>query len=179
VDDWNVVVSVYQDGFRRGFHALKALGAVERSSYHNVLLMKVDDPLALLDAIEAKTDEVPALYDAIARVAPAMQSFTFHSADEFRERATSALRAWLPDLVGRSFHARLHRRGERHELSTPDIEKALDEAVLSATGEAGAPARISFTDPDVVITVDTVDDRAGVGLWTRDELARHRLLRPD
>ncbi len=40
-------------------------------------------------------------------------------------------------------------------------------------------SKISFTDPDVVIAIDTVDDRAGIGLWTREELARHRLLRPD
>jgi tRNA(Ser,Leu) C12 N-acetylase TAN1 len=38
---------------------------------------------------------------------------------------------------------------------------------------------VSFSDPDAVIVIDTIDDRAGISLWTRDELARHRLLRPD
>jgi hypothetical protein len=41
------------------------------------------------------------------------------------------------------------------------------------------PGRIAFTDPDAVVAIDTIDDRAGVSLWTRDDLARHRLLRPD
>jgi len=30
-----------------------------------------------------------------------------------------------------------------------------------------------------VIAIDTIDDRAGISLWAREDLARHRLLRPD
>jgi hypothetical protein len=43
VKDWNVVVTVYQDGFRPALQALQKLGPVERSPYHNLLVMKVDD----------------------------------------------------------------------------------------------------------------------------------------
>jgi len=43
---------------------------------------------------------------------------------------------------------------------------------------AGQLGKVSFTDPDAVIAIDTVDDRAGMALWTREDLARHRLLRP-
>jgi tRNA(Ser,Leu) C12 N-acetylase TAN1 len=179
VMEWNVVVSVYQDGFRRAIHALRQLGPVERSRYHNILLMNVDNPLDVLGTIERKSDEIPALYDAIARIAPATRTFEFRSADEFREKAQSILREWSPQLIGRSFHVRLHRRGDRRRLPTPDIEKFLDDVILSLTSEGGKPAHISFTDPDVVISVDTVDDRAGLAMWTHDELAVHRLLRPD
>jgi hypothetical protein len=73
VKDWNVIVSIYQGGFRRALHALEKLGPTERSPYHNVIVMKVDNPIALLDAVERKTEESPALYDAISRVAPAMR----------------------------------------------------------------------------------------------------------
>ena len=45
--------------------------------------------------------------------------------------------------------------------------------------QAGTPSKISFTDPDVVIEIDTIDNRAGLGLWTREELARYHVLRPD
>jgi len=82
-------------------------------------------------------------------------------------------------LTGSSLHVRLHRRGDRHDLPTPDAERSFDDFLLAATGAAGAPCKISFTDPDAVIAIDTVDDRAGVGLWSRKDLARHRLLRPD
>lgn len=177
--DWNVVVSIYQTGFRRAIRALQELGPVERSPYHNVLMMKVEDPMALLEAVEKLTEERPALYDAISRVAPAMHGFAFCSAEEFKEKARSILLEWLPRLAGRTFHVRLHRRGSRHDLPTPEVERFLDDALLHATMAAGEPGRLSFTDPDAVIAIDTIDDRGGVSLWARDELMRHRLLRPD
>jgi hypothetical protein len=55
-------------------------------------------------------------------------------------------------------------------LKTPDTEKLLDDAALAATSEIGAPGRLSFTDPDAVVAIDTVDDRAGVALWTREDI---------
>lgn len=177
--DWNVVVSIYQDGFRRTQRALAKLGRVEPSAYYNVLLVSADDPLALISAIERQTEEDPALYDAIARIAPAMRHFEFHSVDELRQQATSILREWAPQLAGRSFHVRLHRRGAKHDLHAHDMERFLDDAVTEASSLTGPPARISFVDPDAVIAIDTIDDRAGISLWTREDLVRHRLLRPD
>lgn len=47
--DWNVVVTVFQEGFRRVLRALEKLGPTERGSYHNVVVMKVDDSTALLE----------------------------------------------------------------------------------------------------------------------------------
>jgi tRNA(Ser,Leu) C12 N-acetylase TAN1 len=179
VRDWNVIVSIYQGGFRRALRALEKLGQTERSPYHNIIVMKVDNPIVLLDAVERKTEGSPALYDAISRVAPAMRNFEFQSADEFKEKAGSVLHEWSQRLAGRSFHVRFHRRDPRHALRSPDVERHLDDALLEALQEAGTPGKLSFSDPDAVIVIDTIDDRAGISLWTREELARHRLLRPD
>ena len=177
--DWNVVVSVFQDGYSRALRALQKLGLADPSPYHNVVLMKVDDPAVLLETIEQKTEENPALYDAISRVAPAMRNFDFLSEEEFIEKAKVMFREWLPRLAGRSFHVRLRRRGTKHDLRTQDIERLFNDAIVDATKRVGMPATISFTDSDVVIEIDTVDNRAGLGLWTRVELARHHVLRPD
>ncbi len=177
--DWNLVISVYRDGYNRALRALRPLAPVERSPYYNVLVMNARDPMELLAAIERRTEEVPALYDAISRVAPAMRSFDFASELEFREKAVAAMLEWLPRLAGRSFHVRLHRRGAAHDLRSQDAERFFDDTLLEAAKQAGAPGRISFTDPDVVIAIDTIDDRVGLGLWTRHDLVEHRLLRPD
>lgn len=177
--DWNVVVSVFQDGFRRALRALQEFGQAERGPYHNILVMKVEDPAALLEAIEKRTEENPALYDAISRVAPAAREFDFLSEQEFVEKAKSIIHEWLPRLAGRSFHVRLHRRGGKHDLRTQDAERLFDDAIIDATTSAGAPSRISFTDPDMVIAIDTVDNRAGLAVWTREDLARYHVLRPD
>jgi tRNA(Ser,Leu) C12 N-acetylase TAN1 len=177
--DWNVVVSTYQEGFTLAIRVLRRFGAVERSPYHNVLVMKVQDPRALLDVVEHQTETDPALYDAISRIAPADCGFEFQSAEDFAEKSKSVVLAWAPKLRGKSFHVRLHRRGAKHGLPSPEVERSLDETVLEKLKVTGTPGTISFSDPDAVIAIDTIDERAGMGLWTRDDLARHRLLRPD
>jgi adenylyl- and sulfurtransferase ThiI len=179
VKDWNVVVSVFQDGYSRALRALQKLGVAERGPYHNVLVMKVEDPVVLLEAIEKRTEETPALYDAISRVAPAMRDFDFLSEAEFVEKAKSIIRESLPRLAGRSFHVRLRRHGTIHELRTQDAERLFNDAIVDATTQMATPGKISFTDSDVVIAIDTVDNRAGLAMWTREELARFHLLRPD
>lgn len=176
--DWNVVITVFQDGFRRALRALGDLGAIERSPYHNVLVMKVDEPTALLAAIEARTEESTAIYDAISRVAPATCSFDFQSEQDFLERTRSILTEWSPRLAGRSFHVRLHRRGTKHDLGTQETEHLLNDAVLATTMKGGIAGKISFTDPDAVFAIDTIDDRAGLALWTREDLVRYHVLRP-
>lgn len=57
--------------------------------------------------------------------------------------------------------------------------RCLDDALLDALREAGTPGTLSFSDLDAVIVIDTIDDRAGMSLWTREDLTCHRLLRPD
>lgn len=177
--NWNVVVSVYQEGFQRALKALRRLAPTGHSRYYNVLTMKADDPFALLTAIEKETDQSAALYDAISRVAPAARCFEFNSANDFVEKAKHIIAEWTAGLAGRAFHVRLHRRGEKYDLGTQDAERLFDEAVLDATAKAGLPSRVSFADPDAVVAIDTIDDRAGIALLTREDLARHRLLRPD
>src|SRR5512145_203660 len=113
MDDWNLIVTIYQGGLRRALRALQDIGPTARSPYHNVLVMRVDDRMAVLEAIERLTNERPALYDAIARVAPAMRTFVFQSTESFKESAKSIILEWLPSLTGRLFHARLHRRGPK------------------------------------------------------------------
>jgi hypothetical protein len=69
--DWNTIVTIFQQGFRRAMRALQKIGPAERTPYYNVLAMKVDEPIVALETVERWTEEQPALYDAIARVAPA------------------------------------------------------------------------------------------------------------
>jgi tRNA(Ser,Leu) C12 N-acetylase TAN1 len=86
---------------------------------------------------------------------------------------------WLPNLTRLSFHVRLHKRGSKLDLRTPDVERLLDDDVVAATIQSRLPAHVTFADPDAVIVIDTIDDRAGMAIWMRNDLARYRLLRPD
>jgi tRNA(Ser,Leu) C12 N-acetylase TAN1 len=79
-------------------------------------------------------------------------------------------------LAGKSFHVRLHRRGLKGTLSTPREERFLDETLLDALESLGAPSRITFTDPDAILQIETIDGRAGVSLWQREDLQRYPFL---
>jgi len=179
MEDWNVVITVFQGGYRRALRALRELGPVERSPYHNVLVMKVDDPAALLLAVEMRTREIPALYDAISRVAPAQRTFHFGTWEEFLTQAKSVISEWSSRLAGGRCHVRLRLRAMRHELSTHELERDLDLAIVEKTTGMGHPAAIAFTDPDAIIAGDTIGNRAGLALWTREELKRYAVLLPD
>lgn len=176
--DWNTIVTIYQQGFRRAMRALLKIGATERTPYYNVLAMRTDDPMTTLETIERLTDEQPALYDAIARVAPAGFTFEFHSSLDFQDRVKAFLLEQLSGLAGRSFHVRLRHRGSRLEMRTPDAERLFNEFIVAATSESGAAARVGFTSADVTVVIDTIDNRAAIAIWSREDLERHRLLRP-
>jgi tRNA(Ser,Leu) C12 N-acetylase TAN1 len=177
--DWNTIVTIYQQGFRRAMRALQKIGPAERTPYYNVLVMKVDEPIVALETVERWTEEQPALYDAIARIAPAESTFEFESPEEFDDRVTSFLLERIPKLARRSFHVRLHHRGPWSGLQTPDAERLFDSFIVAETGKSGAPAHVGFAAPDAVIVIDTIDNRAGIAMWSREDIERHRLLRPD
>jgi tRNA(Ser,Leu) C12 N-acetylase TAN1 len=110
---------------------------------------------------------------------PASETFIFQSAAEFEARAKEIVCTWLPRLAGRTFHVRMHRRGLKEHMASHAEERFLDEALLHALEQTGTPARIDFTDPDVVIDVETVGQRAGLSLWTREDLHRYPFLKVD
>ncbi len=169
VIDWNVVVTVAEQSFREAVTLLRKWGTVRRTDYYNVLAMKVADTHAFLADFSAAVADSPGVLNFVSHVAPAHETFDFATAEEFETRAQALALGWAPKLAGKSFHVRLHRRGFKGVLSTPREERFLDETLLAALKGSG---RIDFEDPDFVIQIETIDGRAGMSLWTRDELQR-------
>ncbi len=177
--DWNVVVSVYDGQFVRACQILAQFGRVERTEYYNVLVMKVADRVAFLDALADLAATVPKVLGVISRAVPAAEAFTFQEAGEFEAKAREIVLAWLSRLADKSFHVRLHRRGFHGRLSSQEEERFLDQILLDALERAGTPGRISFDDPDAILDVETVSNRAGLSLWTREQLSRYPFLKLD
>lgn len=177
--DWNVIISVHADGYTRARHLLQRFGPVYHTDYYNVLVMKVDDIHRLLEDLRDRLLEDPTIPAAIARVMPVSRCFEFQSHEDFEARAREAALAWVPDLAHKSFHVRLHRRGLADQLSKPEEERFLDEALMEALERGGTPGRICFEDPDAILAVETIDHRAGLALWTRDDLRRYPFLHVD
>jgi hypothetical protein len=118
----------------------------------------------------------PGIANFVSHVVPAQHTFDFATEEEFAARARDVALAWAPQIAGKSFHVRLHRRGRKGVLSSPREERFLDDALL----QGAAPAcRIAFDDPDAVIQIETIDGRAGMSLWMREEMRQHPFLGAD
>jgi tRNA(Ser,Leu) C12 N-acetylase TAN1 len=179
MEDWNVVVTIRDGGFRKALRFLRRLGPIDRTGLYNVLVMKPTDSQAFLEGLRQQWADDPSLASVVSRVMPVTHTFKFATHEEFEARAREAVRNFVPALTGRSFHVRLHRRGQKGVLSTPGEERFLDEALLEFLQAAGSPGRIAFDDPDAVIVVETVGNRAGLAVWDREEIQRYPFLRPD
>ncbi len=175
--DRMVVATTREQGFDRGRQLLAQFGRVFRTDYFNVLLLIPDDPDSFVERFAAMVRNVPEVMETLSRVVPAEEDFRFAGPEEFEARARDIVVGWAPRLHGKSFHVRMHRRGFKGRLSSQKEERFLDAAVLARLEEDGAPGRITFEDPDAVIDVETVDDRAGLSFWTREDLQRYPFLK--
>ncbi|HEX9768301.1 MAG TPA: hypothetical protein VGA50_03915 [Kiloniellales bacterium] len=177
--EWNVVVSVYAEGYRRAIRLLQRFGRVAPTDYYNVLVMEVDDTSAFVEALAGIVAETPGILNDISRVAPCESCFDYESAQEFDSKARDVALSWVPELAHSAFHVRMHRRGFKERLSSQDEERFLDSVLLAALDEAGTPGRITFDDPDAIVSVETVGQRAGMSFWRREDLERYPFLRLD
>lgn len=179
MNDWNVVATTQEHQYGRARQLLGKFGQVGASHFFNVILMKVDDVDVFVAALADDIERHPEHGLVLGRVAPAQKTFDFGGADDFEDLAKRHVLDWLPRVAGRTFHVRVHRRGFKGELSTPREERFVDDSILEATRRAGRPAQMSFEDPDVILAIDTVDNRAGMALWERDDLRRLPFLKLD
>jgi hypothetical protein len=176
VPGWNVIVTLPEATAGQARRILRPWGRLTRTAHFHVLVMSVDNPDGFLREFGAAVAETPGILNFIAHVFPAQRAFDFTTVAEFEEKARETALAWAPVLAGKRFHVRLHRRGLKGVLSTPKEERFLDDALLQALGAAEAPAHIRFDDADFVIHIETLDRRAGMSLWRRDDLERYPFL---
>jgi tRNA(Ser,Leu) C12 N-acetylase TAN1 len=177
--DWNVVVTVYEEGWKPAKRILGQAGVISPTDYHDVLVMKVEDPRAFMSWLAVRVAAEPGLLNFISRAVPAAHVFDFHDAQEFEAKAREAVLTFAAELAGKSFHVRMHRRGFRQQLSAHEEERRLGEALFEALKAAGTPARVKFDDPDAIVVIETVGERAGVSLFSREDMQRCPFLRFD
>jgi tRNA(Ser,Leu) C12 N-acetylase TAN1 len=177
--DWNVLVTVYEEEFREARRLLAEFGEVAATGYHNVMTMRVGDPARFMEDLEERVKAEPGILNSLSHVVPAEITFDFETAEEFEERARAAVLQLVPRLMGLGFHVRIHRRGFKHRLPSQKEEQYLGEVLLDALEAAGSPGSVAFEDVDAVVSIETLDHRAGVSLWTREDLQRYPFLRMD
>ena len=173
---WNVLVTLAEPTYRAARNLLARWGRLKRTEYYNVATIAVADPASFLHEFGAAVEQSPGILNAMSHVVPFEHLFEFEDATEFETKTRQIALTYVPRLIGKSLHVRLHRRGLKGTISTPTEERFLDEALLGALAAVGSPGRISFEDPDCVLLIETVGQRGGLALWTREELKRYPFL---
>jgi tRNA(Ser,Leu) C12 N-acetylase TAN1 len=177
MQEWNAVVSVNKNGFTRACDVFRHFGAVKRTEFFNVLLLRAEDPPGMLEALRARSLDRPDSLSFLARLVPVMQTFVFNSPEEFENKAREIVLSWASYVANKSFHIRLHRRGFKGRLSSVDEERFLDVSLLESLEQERAPGRVAFKDPDAIIVIETVGTWAGLSLFTREELEKYPFIR--
>ncbi|MEJ2552519.1 MAG: hypothetical protein P8164_08450 [Gammaproteobacteria bacterium] len=178
MEDWNVVVTVQEGHYRQAGRLLRSYGRVRHTAFYDVLTLRVDDVRRFLETVREDTAASPEKYAGI-RFMPVQKSFRFQSPEEFEALAREAAGEWVPELAGKTFYVRMHRRGFKGRLSSQEEERFLDGVLLAGIEKTGNSGRISFEDPDAVCVVETVGQRAGLALWTREDRRRFPFLHWD
>lgn len=179
MQDWNVVVTTRERGFILACELLEEYGRIDKTNYFNVLAMRVEDVHAFLEGFRKEFSEDPSIQTFLARVMPVTLAFAFRTPEEFEAKAGETALHWVRDLGGKGFHVRVHRRGFKHRLSGTEEEHLLADVLLESLVREGTPGRITFEDPDAVLAVETIGQRAGMSLWSREEMGRYPFLKLD
>ena len=177
--EWNVVLSLNERGFKDAFRKLGCFGPIRKTGFFNVLFMRVDDIRLMIETLRKWTDEDPQALSFLSRLIPVTDTFSFQTPGEFEEKAKKIVLSWVPELSGKRFHVRIHRRGFKGRLSGLEEEHFLDKVLLEALEKTGNPGHITFENPDAIIEVETIGTWAGLLLWTREELQKYPFIRLD
>lgn len=179
MQDWNTVINVNEGGFKRAFSVLGDFGQVSKTEFFNVLVLRAEDIPAMLEALRERLERDPQGLAFLSRLIPMRETFVFQSAGEFEQKAKEVVTRLAPELAGKGFYVRIRRRGFKGRISSPEEERLLDTAILEELEKKGLHARISFSDPDAVIAIETIGTRAGIALFTRDDLIKYPFIRLD
>jgi tRNA(Ser,Leu) C12 N-acetylase TAN1 len=170
---FNLVVTLAADGrFRQLLEELSHYGDFRRTEFFGVILGQVADPAEFLERVREKRARQLVAFQDLGRAVPLESCFTFKP-ETFQEQVREALAPYATQLAGRRFYVRLERRGLKGRIISPEAERDLDAFLVRMVRKGGGSAEVSFDDPDTVLAVETIGERCGIGLLTRELRERY------
>ena len=163
---WNVVVTAKDHEQRHLAGLVKRLGDFWWTPFLGLLVGRVEDHEAFCEQLRRGEEERPGLLRPLARLIPIDRTFTFR-VDQLSARLDRAVLAYADRIDSGSFYVRIERRGHAGDIRSQLLEQQLGRTLLAHLREQGATPRIDFKDPDVILTVELIEDECGVGLITR------------
>ncbi len=164
---WNVLATAFMRKERHLLRFLREYGEFRGSGFRDVVVGQVESVEAFLDALADTRREHPGRLRHLSQIVPVDKTFQFELSD-FRVKLKDAVVPYAEQLENDCrFSIRVKRRGHKGVLSSLEIEKEMTVFLLDVLEKSGKQARVSFEDPDKFIIVETIGNRAGIGLITR------------
>jgi len=120
--------------------------------------------------------ENPVTMNSLSQILPLERTFSFSLLD-FMDKLKETVSPYVEKIEGKKFYVRVKRRGHKGEMSSLEIEKEISAFIFEKLEQAGRHAQVSFSDPDVVIIVETIANRAAVALITREMKEKYPLIK--
>jgi len=173
---FNIVATSQRGAEWRLLRLLRRFGDFTRSGFRDVVVGRVPNTERLLEELLLLFQKAPSEVSPLSQVVPIKDTFTF-KVDEILDRLKSALVGYVEGLAGKRFYVRVMRRGHKGELSSLQIEQALDAFLKEELQKRGVEPKIDFKEPDIIIVVETIGDIAGVGLITKEMKEKYPFIK--
>lgn len=160
--EWNILATAFMRRERSLLNLLGSYGEFKGSGWRDVIIGKVEDVAVFLETLEILRRDQPARLKPLSQIVPIDRNFEFGLAD-FRDKLKEVLLQYVSKVEGTGkFYVRVKRRGHKGEISSLEIEKEMAGYILVALEKTGKQAQVNFADPDKIIIVETIGNRAGV-----------------
>jgi tRNA(Ser,Leu) C12 N-acetylase TAN1 len=174
--DWNVVLTSHMGQEHRLLHEVADYGEFHPSGFREVIIGKVPDPAEFLNILKHSWESQPFLSGMLSTATPVHRLFSFPTeglADRLRQEAL----AFLPRLEGKAFYVRVKRRGHKGEISSQEVEQALDRFLLDELAAQGREGRIDFNNPDIILFVEILHNQCGLSVITQEMRRRYPFIK--
>ena len=174
--EWNVLATSLEGRRDALLLGLRRLGRFRPGGYRNVVIGLVDDLPDFLVRVREALAADGLLPTALAKVMP-IEVTTQIEAETAVATLAAAAEPFLDRLAGGSFFVRLGRRGLKGRLHSPSVEREIGDHVWRTLEARGHVPRVDFADPDAVLVVETIGDRAGLTVVSRALRQEHPFVK--
>jgi len=174
--EWNILATAFWGRGKDALRLLRLHGEFKGSGFKDVLQGHVKDINLFLERLEWMRRENPDGMTSLSQILPLERTFSF-DLSSFMDKLKEAILPYVEKVEAKKFYMRVKRRGHKGEMSSLEIEKEISGFVFEELQKAGKKAQVSFSDPDVVIIVETIANCAGIASITREMREKYPLIK--
>lgn len=174
--DWNVILTSRMGQEHRLLQEMADYGEFHGSSFREVVIGKVPDLAEFMEILKHNWETQPFLPEILSTAMPVQALFPF-TLENLLDRLKQEALVLLPRLAGQAFYVRVKRRGHKGEISSQEVEQALDRFLLDELAARGQQGRVDFDRPDVILFVELLHNQCGLTLITKDMKARYPFIK--